>query len=241
MINVLIPMGGKGSRFQQRGYTFPKPLIEVNRKPMIQKVVENLGVQGRYIFLVSKEHYDNYTLQYLLPLIVPDCKSEIIVIDEMQPGAAAASLLATDLIDNNSPLVIANADQLFETPFDFGQWIIDKGEDYDGAILTFESIHPKWSFAKTDEFGFVTAVAEKKPISNKATIGVYHWNKGSDYIKYTKQMIEKDIRVNGEFYICPVYNQAIQDGKKIITIPTTSMWGLGTPEDLDYYLLHNMD
>jgi dTDP-glucose pyrophosphorylase len=106
----------------------------------------------------------------------------------------------------------------------------------DGGILVFESTHPKWSFAKIDDSGYVTEVAEKNPISNLATVGFYYWKMGSDFVKYAEQMIEKDIRVNKEFYVCPVFNQAIQDNKKIKTFSVEKMWGLGTPEDLEKFL-----
>ena len=111
-----------------------------------------------------------------------------------------------------------------------------QADEVDGGILTFNSVHPKWSFAKTDEDGFVTEVAEKKPISNNATVGIYYWSKGSDYVKFAEQMIKKDNRVNGEFYVCPVYNEAIEDEKKIKTFHVEKMWGLGTPEDLKVFV-----
>jgi dTDP-glucose pyrophosphorylase len=104
--------------------------------------------------------------------------------------------------------------------------------------VTCPATHPKWSFAKTDENGIISEVAEKNPISDQATAGIYYWKHGSDYVKYAEQMIEKDIRVNNEFYVCPVYNEAIGDDKQIYNhmIPAENMWGLGTPEDLTYYL-----
>tara|TARA_B100000900_G_scaffold409300_1_gene424978 strand:+ start:396 stop:1100 length:705 start_codon:yes stop_codon:yes gene_type:complete len=229
-MNILIPMAGAGSRFEKAGYTFPKPLIEIHGKPMIQKVVENLNLKGRYIFLVQKEHYDRYALNYLLPLIAPGC--EIVQVDQMTEGAACTTLLAKKFIDNDAPLITANSDQFIE--FEEG-WQHDLSCDNDGNILTFKATHPKWSFAKVEE-DLVTEVAEKKPISDTATVGVYHWKKGSDYVKYAEQMISKNIRVNNEFYVCPVFNEAIQDGKYIGTIPVKKMWGLGTPEDLRTFL-----
>jgi len=231
-MNILIPMAGAGSRFEQAGYTFPKPLIEIHGKPMIQKVVENLNIDGRHIFLVQKEHYDKYALNYLLPLISPGC--EIIQVDGVTEGAACTTLLAKHLINNDAPLITANSDQFV----DFEEGWQDKLNTWaDGNILTFKATHPKWSFARVDG-GIVKEVAEKKPISDTATVGIYHWKKGSDYVKYAEQMIEKDIRVNNEFYVCPVFNEAIQDGKKIKTVPIKKMWGLGTPEDLRYFLTY---
>lgn len=231
-MNILIPMAGAGSRFEKAGYTFPKPLIEVHGKPMIQKVVENLNLDGRHIFLVQREHYEKYALNYLLPLIAPGC--EIIQVDGVTEGAACTTLLAKQFIDNDEPLVTANSDQFIEFLFD--NWY--DAFSYDGGMLTFESTHPKWSYAKVNESELVTEVAEKKPISTNATVGVYYWKKGSDYVKYAEQMIEKNIRVKDEFYVCPVFNEAIADGKHIKIVPIKKMWGLGTPEDLRYFLTH---
>jgi dTDP-glucose pyrophosphorylase len=109
-------------------------------------------------------------------------------------------------------------------------------QDADAGILTFKSTHPKWSFVKIDENGFVTEVAEKNPISDIATVGVYFWKKGSDYVKYAEQMIKNNKRFNNEFYVCPVFNEAIADGKKIKIFNIERMWGIGTPEDLNYFL-----
>ena len=232
-MNVLIPMAGAGSRFQKAGYTFPKPLIEVNGKPMIQVVVENLNIDAKHIFVVQKEHYEKYNLKHLLSLISPGC--EVVQVDGMTEGAACTTLLAKEYINNDEPLVYANSDQFLE--WDSNEFMYSmEADEVDGGMLTFTATHPKWSFAKLDENGFVSEVAEKKPISDIATTGIYYWKKGSDYVKYAEQMIEKDVRVNNEFYVCPVFNEAIQDDKKIRTFHMEKgMWGLGTPEDLENY------
>lgn len=232
-LNVLIPMAGAGSRFQQAGYTFPKPLIDVHGKPMIQAVVENLNVQAQFIFIVQKEHYEKYNMKPMLELIAPGCK--IVVIDGMTEGAACTTLMAKDLIDNDQPLLLANSDQYMEWNTIEFMYCMQAG-NVDGGILTFENTHPKWSYARLDHDGNVIEVAEKNPISTHATVGVYYWTRGSDYVKYAEQMITKDIRVNGEFYVCPVFNEAIQDGKIIRTWDVDEMWGLGTPEDLKHFL-----
>lgn len=235
-INVLIPMAGNGSRFENQGYTFPKPLIDVKGKPMIQVVVENLNFNkenAKFIFIVRKDHYEKYNLKYLLNLIAPKC--EIIISEGVTEGAACSALLAKEFINNNKPLIFANSDQYLK--WDSNQFMYSMiSDEIDGGISTFKSVHPKWSFAKLDENGFVSEVAEKKPISDIATTGIYYWKKGEDFVKYAEQMIEKNIRVNNEFYVCPVFNEAIRDGKKIKTMNCEEMWGLGTPEDLDYFL-----
>lgn len=232
-LNVLIPMAGAGSRFESAGYTFPKPLIEVRGKPMIQVVVENLNVQANYIFIVQKSHFEKYNLEYLLRLITPGCK--IVQVDGLTEGAAATTLLASEFIDNEEPLLLANSDQFVE--WNSSQTIYSfESVGIAGGIVTFAATHPKWSYVKLDDHGYVTEVAEKRPISNNATVGFYYWRKGSDYVKYANQMIKKDIRVNGEFYVCPVFNEAIEDGLKFTTREAEKMWGLGTPEDLNYFI-----
>ena len=236
-MNVLIPMAGRGSRFATQGYTFPKPLIDVKGKPMIQVVTENLNIKANYTFIVQKEHYEKYSLQHLLNLIAPNCN--IVQVDGITEGAACTTLLAKEYIDNDEPLLMANSDQFVEWDSNETLYAFSNG-NCDGGIITFPATHPKWSYAKLGEDGYVSEVAEKKPISEHATVGIYWWSKGSDYVKYAEQMIEKDIRVNNEYYVCPVFNEAIQDGKKvrIKEIDKEGMWGIGTPEDLNYFLEH---
>jgi HAD superfamily hydrolase (TIGR01509 family) len=232
-LNVLIPMAGAGSRFEQAGYTFPKPLIDVKGKPMIQVVIENLNIKANYIYIVQKSHREKYNLDTLLNLITPGCK--IVEVEGVTEGAAVTALMAKEHIDNDAPLFFANSDQFVE--WDSNEFMYKMNEtNADGGIVTFEATHPKWSFAKIDENGLVTEVAEKNPISNIATVGYYYWKHGSDFVKYAEQMIDKNIRVNNEFYVCPVFNQAIKDCKRIRTFNISQMWGLGTPEDLKYYL-----
>lgn len=232
-LNVLIPMAGAGSRFEKAGYTFPKPLIDVNGKPMIQVVVDNLNLDANFIYVVQKSHRQKYNLDALLNLITPNCT--IIEVDGITEGAACTALLAKDYINNDNPLFFANSDQYVE--WNSSEFMYKMQEtNFDGGIVTFKSTHPKWSFVKLDENNFASMVAEKNPISDLATVGYYFWKNGADFVKYAEQMINKNIRVNNEFYVCPVFNEAINDGKKIITFNASKMWGIGTPEDLDLFL-----
>jgi dTDP-glucose pyrophosphorylase len=233
MINILIPMAGEGRRFKEAGYDLPKPLVNVAGIPMIQRVIENIGIKGRYIFIVQKQHYTEYNLKSLLDSLAPN--NVVIEIDNITQGAACSVLLAKELINTDSPLLIANSDQYVEwNPFEF----INLASKHDGGILTFNDTSPKWSYVKTTVDRIAIEVAEKNPISNNATVGIYYWTQGKDYVKYAEEMISKNIRTNNEFYVCPVYNQAIQDGKSVVTYPVNKMWGLGTPEDLDAFLTH---
>jgi dTDP-glucose pyrophosphorylase len=200
---------------------------------MIQVVVENLNIDAHYIFITQKEHYEKYNLKYLLNLIAPGC--DILQVDSITEGAACSTLLAKQFIDNENSLIIANSDQYIDWNSNECMYAFS-ADNIDGGILTFDASHPKWSYAKLGPNGFVTEVAEKKVISNMATVGVYYWKKGSDYVRYAEDMISKNIRVNNEFYVCPVFNQAIEDGKKIKIKQVEKMWGIGTPEDLKYFL-----
>jgi dTDP-glucose pyrophosphorylase len=227
--NVLIPMAGLGSRFADAGYTKPKPLIDVNGVPMIEAVVNSLGIDGNYIFIVQKEHSVQYHLLDVLDSIAPGCS--IVELDGPTDGAARTALTASHLIDNDKPLIIANSDQIV----DWQSKIFSNLVNSWNVVALFEADDPKWSFAKIEN-NLITEIAEKKVISNSASVGIYGWAKGSDYVKYAKLMIARDIRTNNEFYIAPVYNGAIADGQKVHPFFVEKMYGTGTPEDLATYL-----
>jgi len=234
-VKILIPMAGEGSRFIKEGYTFPKPLIDVNGKPMIQTVVENLDFDCEYIFLVRKEHVEKYEgMLDTLGRITND-RFRHVVVDGLTEGAVCTALLAEKYIDNDEDLLIANSDQFIEyEPENFKAF--KNLTNTDAIVFTFNAVHPKWSFVRTNARGYIVEVAEKRPISNIATCGIYWYRKGSDFVRYAKQMVEKDIRVNNEFYIAPVYNELIADGKSLLPFYVHKMWGIGTPEDLKYFL-----
>lgn len=239
-LNIVIPMAGAGSRFKEAGYAFPKPLIDIDGKTMIEVVANNLKPAEpsyKFIFICQREHYDKYDLYNILKRAT-DNKFEIVLIDGMTQGAACTVLAAISHINNENELIIANSDQFIRA--DINSFIKNARADgnKDGLIMIFESTHPKWSYARTDNIGQVVEVAEKRVISNAATVGVYYFKKGSDFVEAAQSMILKNIRHNNEFYVCPVYNELILSGKKIFIHPITvdKMHGLGTPEDLDVFL-----
>jgi len=234
-MNILIPMAGFGSRFEKAGYTFPKPLIPVQNmqhKPMIQVVIDNININAQYVYIIRKEHYETYNLQNFLNVLTPNCK--IVLVDTVTEGAACSTLLAKEFINNDKPLLIANSDQFVE--WDSNEFMYSmSSHNIDGGLLTFSNTHPKWSYVKINNLGIAEEVAEKKVISEIASVGIYYWKNGADYVKYAEQMIDKNIRTNDEFYVCPVFNEAIQDKKIIKIYNIDRMWGLGTPEDLTYF------
>ncbi len=238
MINIVIPMAGAGSRFAKVGYEKPKPFIDVDGKPMIVRVLENLAYpDARYILIARKEHMDKEV--ELVKQIEKEFNAIFIPIDKLTEGTACTVLYARKYINNDEPLLIANSDQIVDIKI--GDFIDDcKNRNLDGSILTFIDEHkdPKWSFAKLDKNGLVTEVKEKVVISEYATVGIYLYSKGKDFVDASIDMIIENDRVNNEFYTCPTYNYAIKEGSKIgiYNIEFEQMHGIGIPEDLNLFL-----
>jgi len=237
MLHVIIPLAGRGSRFQERGYTFPKPLIEIGTKSMIEVVLQNLNPPApvRYTFICRKEHLTQFYLGDMLNLLAPDC--HIIPLERDTAGALCSVLLAIDDLKPDEEILVANGDQYLSAPLDpFYEKCREPGTD--GCILTFTATHPRWSFARTDADGRVTAVAEKRPISKRATVGLYYFRRASDLLAGAERMLIKGLTTAGQFFVAPVYNELILDGKNITHhhLPDGSMQSLGTPEDLELFL-----
>lgn len=232
-------MAGRGSRFANAGFTDPKPLIPIHGIPMIRLVIENLSPQAehRFIFVCQREHFSEYGLDVLLPQWTKNF--EVVLLDGITQGAACTVLAAKHLINSDNPLMIANSDQYVDTSIDDYLGELEQ-HSLDGLIMTMTATDPKWSFAATDADGHVTRVAEKDPISEDATVGIYNFSRGSDFVSAAEAMIEADERVNGEFYVAPVYNRMIESGSKIgiygIGTDGEGMYGLGTPPDLEAFL-----
>jgi dTDP-glucose pyrophosphorylase len=239
MINIVIPMAGHGSRFSKAGYKDPKPLIPVNEKPMIQLVIENLrpSKEHRFIFICQVEHLKNYPLRALLKEKAPGCA--IIEVNQVTEGAACTVLLAKDFIDNQDQLMIANCDQYVEVNIDEYLAVLDD-LSADGLIMTMKANDDKWSFIKLNEQNEITLVVEKQVVSDEATVGIYNYQRGSDFVEAAEKMISKNLRVNNEFYVAPAYNKMIEDGRiiKYFNIGSLGrgMYGLGTPEDLSIFI-----
>lgn len=236
-MQVLIPMAGAGSRFADVGYKDPKPLIDVAGRPMIRSVIENLGPDHDYIFIVQKPVLDRYANK--LKEATEICKSSrFLTTHGLTEGPAQTCLLARDYLDIHQPLMIANCDQIMEwDQKHFYEWF--DSTSCDGTILTFNSDSIKNSYVTTNEEGWVTDCKEKIVISNLATTGVYIWKRAVDFIWAADDMILKNIRFNNEFYVCPVYNQNILKGQEINTYHIKQHWPIGTPEDLKIYLTRN--
>jgi dTDP-glucose pyrophosphorylase len=239
MLNIVIPMAGHGSRFAQVGYQVPKPLIPIYGFPMIQVVINNLTPRRRhrFVFICQRQHLDNYPLREVLETAAPQCT--IIGIDGVTAGAACTVLLACDHFDNERPLMIANCDQWIN--YDIDRYLNEfDAVRCDGWIMTMKADSPKWSYVERSASGRVERVVEKEVVSAEATVGIYNFRRGADFVVGASAMIEANERSKGEFYVAPVYSRLIRSGYAVETCLVGSdvdgMHGLGTPADLEHFL-----
>lgn len=232
-MTVIIPLAGEGSRFKNNGYNTIKPFIPVNGKPMIQCVIENLNIEGQYIFILRREHNVEYDLASFLKSIKPNCI--IIEVDKLTDGPACTALLAEDYINEKS-LVIVNCDQMIHD-FNINKLLeFVNINDADGVLGAFISTSEKNSYMKLNDVGEVIDIKEKIVISNVATNGLHFWKNGKDFVYSSKLMVESNEKYNGEFYIAPTYNQLIVKGKRILPFFYNLHFPIGTPEDLTKYI-----
>jgi dTDP-glucose pyrophosphorylase len=243
-LNIVVPMAGRGSRFAQAGFTTPKPLIPLGGRPMIEWVIDNIRPQRphRFIFLCLAEHLERYAdVPAALRRLAPGC--EIVTVNEVTEGAACTVLLARQFIDTDEPLMIANSDQYVD--IDINEYLsVTDQPGVDGLIMTFWADHPKWSYCRMRDEVNVAEVVEKQVVSNEATVGIYNFRKGSDFVRAADLMITRNLRVNNEFYVAPAYNGLIEAGACIqverCAEGSAGMHGLGTPEDMDAFKQTNL-
>jgi len=239
MLHIVVPMAGHGSRFAKAGFQTPKPLIPLGGRPMIEWIIDNIRPQRphRFYFLCLAAHLEKYPeVPSTLRQLCPGC--EIIPVAGVTEGAACTVLLARQWIDTDEPLMIANSDQYVDLPIDDYLAGAD-GPDVDGLIMTFWADHPKWSYCRMKDSGAVAEVVEKQVVSNEATVGIYNFRRGADFVRSADSMIAANIRVNNEFYVAPCYNPIISAGGKVVVKRTgkegDGMYGLGTPEDANLF------
>jgi NDP-sugar pyrophosphorylase family protein len=235
MLKIVVPMGGEGRRFVEQGYTFPKPLIEIDGRPMIELVAQNISPQEphEFIFICRQEHLEQYALTEVLKLVAPGCR--IVSMREATAGALCSVLLASNHLDGDQELLVANADQIVDVCID--SFLADaRSRNADGSIVTFQSTHPKWSYVKMED-DLVVAAAEKRPISTHATAGLYYFRRTDQFIAAAENMLLKNASLRSEFFVCPVYNEFVLKGMRVTTfdIDRHAMHSLGTPEDVKRY------
>ena len=239
MLTVVIPMAGRGSRFADAGYALPKPLLPVHGVPMIELVVRNLrpAEPARFVFLCRAEHLAAYGFAAGLRRAAPGCV--IVPVEAVTEGAACTVLLAEPAIDPDDVLIVANSDQWVDASVDEHLARL-RGEALDGLIMTMSAGDPKWSFVRLGAGRRVTHVVEKEVVSDEATVGIYTFARGGDFLAGARRMITADRRVGGEFYVAPVYNELIAAGARVgihnVGAEGDGMYGLGIPADYEAFV-----
>lgn len=212
-MNIVILMAGAGKDFEDQGHSYPKYLLEIQNKPIIQRVVESLRSLGdNIICIIRKEDQEKFFLGDMMKILCPDVK--IIMVENITKGAVCTALFAIEDINNDEELLVINGDQLIKS--NIYTAIADfRNRNLDGGILTFKSVHPRWSFVDLDQNNLVVETSEKRPISNNATAGCYYYKAGRDFVKACFAVVEKDANINGLYYISSTYNELILEQKKI--------------------------
>lgn len=236
MMNILIPLAGKNQFFNEAEYPYPKPLIEINNKTMIEHVINNfdsIKKKKQFIFIVNAGDCKKYHLDNVLNLLT-DNSCKIIKIDNETKGAACSAMMAIEYINNDIPLIIANADQLFDNSLDV---VLEEFKEFDGGIISFDSIHPRWSYARADENNLIVETAEKRPLSKHAIAGFFYYKQGKDFISSAMNMIQKDFNINGLYYISPTFNEMVLENKKlaISKIENNKYHTFYTPQKIQEY------
>lgn len=234
-VNILIPMAGLGSRFAKAGYTDLKPLIKVKEELMIEWAIKSFDFlpelpSYRLIFVVLEEHDREHSLATRLKDLF-GVRAEVLVIPALTSGQAATCLAAKKLINNHNKLFIYNCDTYSTAAI----WNLIQREDPDGIMTCFNSRDAKFSFADVDDTNHVKRTTEKDPISNWASTGLYYFRRGQDFVDTAEKMLHLGEHQAGEFYVAPLYNHLIDNGKRIKMLEVAEHWILGTPEDLDYF------
>lgn len=237
-LQIVVPMAGRGSRFADAGFAKPKPLIEIDGHPMIELVVANLRPSRphRFVFIAQRAHAEEFDLPAVLSRIAPGCG--LVLLDGVTEGAACTVLTATAELDLDAPLMIANSDQ----------WVDIEIDDYlaahdasgrDGWVMTMTATDRKWSYVRFDEAGRCVGIVEKVPVSDCATVGIYNFATARQFVDAAGTMIAEDRRVNGEFYVAPVYDDLVAAGGSFgvydVGAEAAGMYGLGIPSDLELF------
>lgn len=237
MLNILVPMSGMNN-FESEEYRYPKPLIEINGKPLIELVVECLDqIKGekRFIFIVNAADCQKYHLDSVLRLITK-YRGVIIELEKETAGATCSALMAIDHIDNDDALIISNGDHIFN--YDLNRAISGfESRGVDAGTVCFDSVHPKWSFVRLDKNNKIIETAEKRPLSRNAIAGLYYFRHGSDFVRAAMKTIEKDASVNGRFYVSPTLNELVLEGKnlEIHAIHSSAYYNFYSPHKIKEY------
>ena len=235
-INLIMPMGGAGTRFANLGYESPKPLIEINNRHFFEYAADSIRKHcdiESIVFVVLKDHVERFGIDKEIKKYAPEAVIE--VLDHVLDGAVLTSMRGADALDNDLPLIFCDCDLMFRSEMLYAYLGSGcnkyKSGELDGWLFTFENSDGRYSYVKTDDRGFVTETAEKKAISSRAVCGAYGFKNKDLFLKYADEYL-KNCPYN-EYFMSGVYNVMIGDGKKIGEFPTDHFLSFGTPEEYE--------
>jgi CTP:molybdopterin cytidylyltransferase MocA len=240
-MKLLVLMAGDSALFEVGGHRYPKNLVEIDGEPLVQRVVDGLRTAidhaSSSIFMIRDEEQRRHHTGDVIRLLVPE--AEVITVPKLESGAACTALHAVGQIEADEPLLIFNGDQVLQADLPA---IVAEFEEagLDAGTVTFDAVHPRWSYVRPGPDGLIVEAAEKRPISRMATAGVYWFRRGGDFLEGAMAMIRKGASVEGSFYICPVFNELILGGRRIGAhhIERDNYFSLASMHSVDVYEQH---
>ncbi len=236
-LHIIMPMAGEGSRFRDAGWTTPKPLIELDSKPLFIRAIESVKVEGapmKYSFIVRQEHIDKYGVDQGIKDIIPDAL--IYSVNKTTRGAVETCMKAEEGIADDDAVVVMDCDLEFKSKkyADIIKKILEMPAEKanGGALVSFESDLPKYSYAELGADGLVKRTAEKEVISNHALCGAYFFSSGKEFKNATHRLLNEPVMLKPEFYVSLLYNYLLKDGSPVELAPMEMYRSYGTPEEL---------
>lgn len=239
-LHIIMPMAGEGSRFAKAGWTTPKPLIELQGVPLFQRAIRSVAIDGvdmKYSLIVRQEHIDNQHIDVLIKELLPEAR--VFSVLKTTRGAVETCLVAEEAIDDEDAVVVMDCDLEFRSTR-YNELVSDalsvSADQADGgALVSFESNNPRYSYAQIDADGRVLRTAEKEPISNHALCGAYFFGSGKDFKRIAHQLLEDGTRGKAEFYVSLLYNYLLAEGRTVRLASMEEYYSYGTPEELLTY------
>ena len=236
-----MPMAGEGSRFLKEGWTTPKPLIELNGQPLFKHAISSVtdkDIQMKYSFNTSQEHIDKYQIDKGIRSFLPEANLFSVV--KTTRGAVETCLIAENAIADDDAVIVMDCDLEFRSKkfMEIIKQILNKPieEATGGALVSFESNEPRYSYAALGEDGFVARTAEKEVISNHALCGAYFFASGRRFKQIAHLLLAEPAFTKPEYYVSLLFNYLLKDGEKVWLAPMEEYYSYGTPEELKRYL-----
>ena len=240
-LHIIMPMAGEGSRFLKEGWTTPKPLIELDGMPLFKHAINSVlmdDVPMKYSFIVRQEHIDKYQIDGKIRSFLPE--ANVFSVLKTTRGAVETCLMAESAIDDNDGIIVMDCDLEFRSKrfLEIIKGILSKPveEVNGGALVSFESNEPRYSYAALGADGFATRTAEKEVISNHALCGAYFFSSGRRFKLVAHQLLNEPEFKKPEYYVSLLYNYLLAEGEKVQLASMEEYYSYGTPEELKRYL-----